>query len=155
MRLKNTWHEIRDHSFIQNHSRSSDSQLLLFSSTGFRSEEWMARAEAWFCAQWPIFVLFLRFVFGLLYGWRIQTWPIIRCLTESVTHWSFICWYLIESWCRVSKQDVQTSSRNIGPQHKKYRSVFHCTHGVLLSLCSPNPSWVFATKKLFFSFIWP
>ncbi len=32
MRLENTWHEIRDHSFIQNHSRSSDSQLLLFSS---------------------------------------------------------------------------------------------------------------------------
>ncbi len=44
-RLENTWHEIRDHSFIQNHSRSSDSQLLLFSSphsssTGFRSEDW-------------------------------------------------------------------------------------------------------------------
>ncbi len=43
MRSENTWHEIRDHSFIQNHSRSSDSQLLLFSSphsssTGFRSE---------------------------------------------------------------------------------------------------------------------
>ncbi len=42
-RSENTWHEIRDHSFIQNHSRSSDSQLLLFSSphsssTGFRSE---------------------------------------------------------------------------------------------------------------------
>ncbi len=35
MRLKNTWHEIRDHSFIQNHSRSSDSQLLLFSSLIF------------------------------------------------------------------------------------------------------------------------
>ncbi len=39
-RSENTWHEIRDHSFIQNHSRSSDSQLLLFSSphsssTGF------------------------------------------------------------------------------------------------------------------------
>ncbi len=31
-RSENTWHEIRDHSFIQNHSRSSDSQLLLFSS---------------------------------------------------------------------------------------------------------------------------
>ncbi len=31
-RSDNTWHEIRDHSFIQNHSRSSDSQLLLFSS---------------------------------------------------------------------------------------------------------------------------
>ncbi len=42
-RSENTWHEIRDHSFIQNLSRSSDSQLLLFSSphsssTGFRSE---------------------------------------------------------------------------------------------------------------------
>ncbi len=42
-RSENTWHEIRDHSFIQNHSRSSDSQLLLFSSphscsTGIRSE---------------------------------------------------------------------------------------------------------------------
>ncbi len=41
-RSENTGHEIRDHSFIQNHSRSSDSQLLLFSSphsssTGFRS----------------------------------------------------------------------------------------------------------------------
>ncbi len=57
----------------------------------------MAIAEAWFCAQWPIFVLFLRFVFGLLYGWKIQTWPIIRFLTESVTFWFFICWYLIES----------------------------------------------------------
>ncbi len=31
-RSENTWHEIRDHSFIQNHSRSSDPQLLLFSS---------------------------------------------------------------------------------------------------------------------------
>ncbi len=28
----------------------------------------MAIAEAWFCAQGPMFVLFLRFVFGLLYG---------------------------------------------------------------------------------------
>ncbi len=42
-RSEDTWQEIRDHSFIQNHSRSSDSQLLLFSSphscsTGFRSE---------------------------------------------------------------------------------------------------------------------
>ncbi len=60
-----------------------------------RGLEWPA--EAWFCAQWPIFVLFLRFVFGLLSGWKIQTWPIIRFLTESVTCWFFICWYLIES----------------------------------------------------------
>ncbi len=25
----------------------------------------------------------------------------------------------------------RTSSRNIGPQHKKYSSIFHCTYGVL------------------------
>ncbi len=25
----------------------------------------------------------------------------------------------------------RTSSRNIGPQHQKYSSIFHCTHGVL------------------------
>ncbi len=170
-RSENTWHEIRDHSFIQNHSRSSDSQLLLFSSlthllqgSGQRTPDTrsetipssritsdlqihsfsssvhlthllqdsdqrtpdtrsetipssritpdlqinifsssvhslifyrvqirgLAVAEAWFCVQWPIFVLFLRFVFGLLYGWKIQTWPII---TESVTYWFYICWY--------------------------------------------------------------
>ncbi len=43
----------------------------------------------------PIFVLFLRFVFGLLYGWKIQTWHIIIFLKESVTYWFIICWYLI------------------------------------------------------------
>ncbi len=77
---------------------SSMTVLLLFSSpqsSGQRTG--MAIAEAWFCAQWPIFVLFLKVVFGLLYVWKIQTWPIIRFLTESVTYWFFICWYLIES----------------------------------------------------------
>ncbi len=75
-------------------------------------------AEAWFCAQWPIFVLFLRFVFGLLYGWKIQTWPIIRFLTESVTYGFF---YLLvfdrihDAMC-LNKMS-RTSSRNIGPQH--------------------------------------
>ncbi len=81
---------------------SSMTVLLLFSSPhsfSIRSGQrtGMAIAEAWFCAQWPIFVLFLRFVFGLLSGWKIQTWPIIIFLTESVTYWFFICWYLIES----------------------------------------------------------
>ncbi len=39
-RSENTWHEIRDHSFIQNHSRSTSSSLQFThsSSTGFRSE---------------------------------------------------------------------------------------------------------------------
>ncbi len=88
-------------------------------------------AEAWFCAQWPSFVLFLRFVFGLLSGWKIQTCPIIRFLTESVTCWFFICWYLIESMMTCLNKMSWTSSRNVGPQHQKYSSIFHCTHGVL------------------------
>ncbi len=91
---------------LQNHSRpfrftapwrcffSSVHLTLFLQGSGQRTG--MAIAEAWFCAQWHI-VLFLRFVFGLLSGWKIQTWPIIRFLTESVTCWFFICWYLIES----------------------------------------------------------
>ncbi len=136
MRLENTWQEIRDHSFIQNHSKSfrftaSSLQFtsLMFYRVQVRGLEWPA--EAWFCAQWPSFVLFLRFVFGLLSGWKIQTCPIIRFLTESVTCWFFICWYLIESMMTCLNKMSWTSSRNIGPQHKKYSSIFHCTHGVL------------------------
>ncbi len=106
----------------------------------------MAKAEAWFCVQWPIFVLFLRFVFGLLYSWKIQTWLIIRFLTESVTYRFF---YLLvfdkihDAMClnKISR----TSSRNIGPQHKKYICIFHWTHK-----CLPNPSWMFAAKKQIF-----
>ncbi len=56
-----------------------DSQLLLFSSphsssTGFRTEDWNGQQKIGFVLG----DLFLRFVFGLLYGWKIQTWPIIR-----------------------------------------------------------------------------
>ncbi len=98
MRLENTWQEIRDHSFIQNllqilqiHSswRCFSSVHLTHLLQGSGQRTGMAIAEAWFCTQWPIFVLFLRFVFGLLSGWKIQTWPIIRFLTESVTCWFF------------------------------------------------------------------
>ncbi len=102
-----TWQEIRDNSFIQNLSRSfrfTAPCWCFFSSVhlthflqGSGQRTGMAIAEAWFCAQWPIFVLFLRFVFGLLSSWKIQTRAIIRFLTESVTCWFFICWYLIES----------------------------------------------------------
>ncbi len=99
MRLENPWQEIRDHSIIQNHSRfpapwqcfSSVHLILFLKGSGQGTET--AIAEAWFCAQWPIFVLFLRFVFGLLDGWKIQTWPIRRFLTESITCWFFICWF--------------------------------------------------------------
>ncbi len=96
--------EIRDHSFIQNLSRffrftapcwcflSSVHLTHFLQGSGQRTR--MAIAEAWFCVQWPIFVLFLRFVFGLLSGWKIQTWPIRRFLTESVRikYFHYIKW---------------------------------------------------------------
>ncbi len=101
--LENTWHDFRDHSFIKNqssHFRLPAPCWCFFSSVHpnhFLQRKGMAISEVWFCDQWPIFVLFLRFVFGLLSGWKIQTWPIIRFLTESVTYWFFTCWYLIQS----------------------------------------------------------
>ncbi len=103
--------EIREHltrdqrSFLHPESlqilqiHSSMTVLLLFSSLIYRVQvrglEWPEQ-KLGFVLSDP-FVLFLRFVFGLLYGWKVQTWPIIRFLTESVTYWFCICWYLIES----------------------------------------------------------
>ncbi len=165
MRLENTWQEIRDHSFIQNLSRSfrfTAPWRCFFSSVhlthflqGSGQRTGMAIAEAWFCAQWPIFVLFLRFVFGLLSGWKIQTWPIIRFLTEWVTYWFFICWYLIESVMPCVKQDVQDLQQKYRPTTLKIQQYFIVHMGYFLSLCSPNPSWVFAAKKPIFNYIWP
>ncbi len=141
MRLENTWQEIRDHSFIQNHSRSfrfTASWRCCFSSVhlthflqGSDQRTGMAIAEAWFCAQWPIFVLFLRFVYGLLSGWKIQTWPIIRFLTVShLLFFYLLVFDRIHDAMYLNKMS-RTSSWNIGPQHQKYSSIFHCTHGVL------------------------
>ncbi len=126
---------------------------LLFSSphsfsTGFRSEDCMAIAEVCFCAHWSIFVLFLRFVFWLLSGWKIQIWPIIRFLTESVTYWFFfICWYLIESIMpRCPGPPAEMYAHNI-KNTVVYFNV-HMGYFLYLTMCSPNPSWVFAAKKL-------
>ncbi len=139
MRLENTWQEIRDRSFIQNLSRSFrftapwrcffSSVHLTYFLQGSGQRTGMAIAEAWFCAQWPIFVLFLRFVFGLLSGCKIQTWPI----SNRVSH--LLIFYLlvfdrIHDAMHLNKMS-RTSSRNIGPQHQTYSSIFHCTHGVL------------------------
>ncbi len=65
MRLENTWEEIRDHSFIQNLSRSfrfPAPWLCFFSSVhlthflqGSGQRTGRAIAEDWFCAQWPVF----------------------------------------------------------------------------------------------------
>ncbi len=151
-RSEDTWREIRDipssritpdPSDSQIHDGASSVHSLMFYRVQVRGLGWPA--EAWCCAQWPIFVVFLRFVFGLLYGWKIQTWPIIIFITESVTYWFFYLLVFDRIHDAMCLKTSRTSSRNIAPQHQKYSSIFHCTHdGVLLSLCSPNSSWVFA-----------
>ncbi len=151
MRLENTGQEIRDHSFIQNLSRpfifpapwrcffSSVQFTRFLQSSGQRTG---MIAEAWFCAQWPIFVLFLRFVFELLYEWNIQTWLIKIFLTVS----HLLIFYLLvfdrihDAMC-LNKLS-RTSSRNIGPKHKKTSIHFLVHMGYFSSLCSPNPSCV-------------
>ncbi len=143
---------------LQIHSFFSSVHLTHFLQ-GSGQRTGMAIAEAWFCAQWPIFVLFLRFVFGLLYGWKIQTWPIIRFLTESVTYWFFICWYLIESMmpCDVSKQDVQDLQQKYRPTTLKiqqYISLY--TWGTFYPCVHQTHLECLLLKTLFFfSFIWP
>ncbi len=174
-RSENTWHEIRDHSFIQNHSRSfrftasplqfthllqgsgqrtpdtrsetipssritpdpSDSQLLLFSSphscsTGFRSEEWNGRSRS--------LVLCLLTHFCVVF--EVCVWIIVRLEDPIMAHYKIsnrvnhlLIFNLLvfdrihNSMClnKISR----TSSRNIGPQHQKYSSIFHCTHCTL------------------------
>ncbi len=130
--------------------------LLLFSllthflqGSGQRTE-WPA--EAWFCAQLSIFVLFLRFC----------VWIIVRLEDPNMAHYKIsnrvshlLILYLLvfdiihDAMC-LNKMS-RTSSRNIGPQHHKYSSIFHCTHGVLIIPVFTNPSWVFLLKCSFFS----
>ncbi len=126
--------EIRDHSFIQNLSRSfrfTAPWRCFFSSVhlthflqGSGQRTGMNIAEAWFCAQWPICLLFLRFVFVILSGWKTQTWLIIRFLTKSVTYLYFylLVFDRIHDVMCLNKMS-RTSSRNIGPQHQKYSSI--------------------------------
>ncbi len=69
---------------------SSMTVLLLFSSlhsfsTGFRSEDWNDHSRSLVLCSVTHFCVVFEVVFGLLYGWKIQTWSIIRFLTESVT----------------------------------------------------------------------
>ncbi len=106
--------------------------LLLFSSLthflqGSGQRTGMAIAGAWFCTPCPIFVVF-----------EVCVWIIVRLedpnmahnkiskIYKSVTYWFF---YLLlfdrihDAMC-LNKMS-RTSSRNIGPQHQKYSSIYH------------------------------
>ncbi len=141
MRLENTWQEIRDHSFIRITPDPSDSQLhdgasslsvhLTHFLQGSGQRTGMAIAEAWFCAQWPIFVVF-----------EVCFWIIIRLEDPNMVHYKIsnrvshlLIFYLLvfdrihDAMC--PKQDVLDLQQKYSPQHKKCSSIFHCTHGVL------------------------
>ncbi len=142
MMLENTWQKIRDHSFIQNHSRSFRFPApwrCFFSSvhphscsTGFRSEDWNGHSRS----------LVLCSVSHFCVVFEVCVWIIVRLEDTNMAHYKIsnrvshlLIFYLLvfdiihDAMClnKISK----TSIRNIGPQHQKYSSIFHCTHGVL------------------------
>ncbi len=144
MRLENTWQEIRDHCFIQNDSRpfrfpapwpcffSSVHLTHVLQGSGQRTG--LAIAEAWFCAQWPIFVLVFEVCF----------WIFVRLEDPNMAHYNI--------YNRVSSLLIFYPVDILPIECQQY--IYLILHmGYFLSLCSPNPSWVFAAKKLI-SFIW-
>ncbi len=129
---------------------SSMTVLLLFSSphsfsTGFRSEDWNGHSRNLVLCPVIIFVCFFE----------VCVWVIVledpnmahyRFLTESVTCWFFylLVFDRIHDAMYLNKMS-RTSSRNIGPQHQKYSSIFHvhigyffipvCTKPMLSGCC--------------------
>ncbi len=145
MRLENTWQEFRDHSFIQNHSRPfrfTAPWRCFFSSVhlthflqGSGQRTGMAIAEAW-CPVTHFCVVF-----------EVCVWIIVRLEDPNMAHYtisnrvSVPCWFFyllvfdrIHDAMYLNNMS-RTSSRNIGPQHKKYSSIFHCTHGIFFYPC--------------------
>ncbi len=160
MRLENTWQEIRDHSFIQNHSRSSRFTApwrCFFSSVhlthflqGSGQRTGMASRSLVLCPVTHFCVVF-----------EVCVWITVRLEDLNMAHYKIsnrvshlLIFYLLvfdrihDAMC-LNKMS-RTSSRNIGPQHKNTAVYFIVHMGYFLSLCSPNPSWVFAAKKLIF-----
>ncbi len=128
--------------------------LLLFSSphlfsTGFRSKDWNGHSRS----------LVLCSVTHFCVVFEVCVWIIVRLEDPNMAHnkifhkVSHLLIFLlpfdrIHGAMQLNKMS-RTSSRNIGPQHQKYSSIFHSTYGIIFTPCSSNPSWVFAAKKLF------
>ncbi len=120
---------------------SSMTVLLLFSSphsssTGFRSEDWNGHSRS----------LVLCSVTHFCVVFEVCVWIIVRLEDSNMAHYKIsnrvshlLIFYLLvfdricDAMC-LNKMS-RTASRNIGPQHKKYSSIFHCTHGVLFYPC--------------------
>ncbi len=155
MRLENSWQEIRDHSFIQNLSRSFRFTApwwcffsSVHSSTGFRSEDWNDQSRS----------LVLCSVTHFCVVFEVCVWIIVRLEDPNMTHYKIsnkvshllILYLLVFDRIHDAmslKKMSRTSSRNIGPQHQKYSSIFHYTHGVLFIPVCIKPILSFCCKK--------
>ncbi len=115
---------------------TASSLQVLFSSphsfsTGFRSEDWNGQQKLGFVPSDP----FLCCFWGLCLDYCTVGDPNMAHykISNRVSH--LLIFYLLvfdrihDAMC-LNKMS-RTSSRNIGPQHQKYSSIFHCTHGVL------------------------
>ncbi len=151
MRLENTWQEIRDHSFIQNHSRPfrfTAPWRYFFSSVHFThflqgSGQKTGSRSLVVCSVTLLCVVF-----------EFCVWIIVRLKDPNMAHYkisnrvshllifNLLVFNRIHDSMSLNKMS-RTSSRNIGPLHQKCSSIFNCTHGVLFI-----PSSVFAAIKL-------
>ncbi len=64
-------------------------------------------------------------------------------ISNRVSH-LLIFYLLVEGFDRIHdamylNKMSRTSSRNIGPHHKKYSSIFNCTHGILFITVFTKP----------------
>ncbi len=119
--------------------------LLLFSSPhsfsiGFRSEDGNGHSRS----------LVLCSVTHFCVVFEVCVWIIVRLEDPNMAHYKIsnrvshlLIFYMLvfnrihDAMC-LNKM-FRTSSRKIGPQHKKYSSIFHCTHGVLFYPCCTKP----------------
>jgi len=142
MRLENIWQEIRDHSFIVNLCwpfRFPGPCWCFFSSVHphsfsirVGSEDWNGHSRS----------LVLCSVTNFCVVFEVCVWIIVRLEDPNMAHYKIsnrvshlLIFYLLvfdrihDAMC-LNKMS-STSSRNIDPQHQKYSSIFHCTHGAL------------------------
>ncbi len=112
---------------------SSMTVLLLFSSphsfsTGFRSEDWNGHSRS----------LVLCPVTHFCVVFEVCVWIIVQLEDPNMAH------YKISNRVSHLLQKYRSTTSKI----QQYISLY--TWGTFLSLCAPNPPWVFAAKKLIF-----